>query len=90
MQAEIKTIRTRRTWFERLRLWSRAYETKVYDVGREVVARGPTPEASEAAAIRQWNEPGARRLLEPNTMKPPSGLMAMPTRARWRVVKLTG
>jgi hypothetical protein len=54
MKAEIKTIRTRRTWFERLRLWSRAYETKVYDARREVVARGPTPEASEAAAIRQW------------------------------------
>ena len=38
--------RIRRTWFDKLSLWRRAYETKIFDGSRE---RGPTPEADLAS-----------------------------------------
>jgi hypothetical protein len=53
--SEIKTLRVRRTWLDKLLLWKRAYETKVSDALREVIGRGPTREASEQSALRRWN-----------------------------------
>jgi hypothetical protein len=35
--SEIKTLRVRRTWLDKLLLWKRAYETKVSDGLREVI-----------------------------------------------------
>ena len=51
---EVRTSRTRRTWMEKLMFWRRAYETKIWDRHREAVGRGPTPQASQEAAERQW------------------------------------
>jgi hypothetical protein len=56
MGTEIKTSRIRRTWFDKLSLWRRAYQTKVFDGSREAVGRGPTPEASRDAALKRWVE----------------------------------
>ena len=50
------TGRNRRTSREKLLLWGRAYETKVSDGPREVIGRGPTREASQEDAERQWAE----------------------------------
>ena len=55
MSTQIKTWRSRRTWIERLR-WKRAYETKIFDECLEALGRGPTPEASLAAAEWRWVE----------------------------------
>ena len=44
-----------RTWVDRLLLWQRAYETRIFDAHREVIGRGPTPEASQKAAERKWD-----------------------------------
>jgi hypothetical protein len=52
---EIKTLRVRRTWLDKLLLWKRAYETKVSDGLREVIGRGATREASEQSALQRWN-----------------------------------
>ena len=52
----IETRRVKRRWIERILLWARAYETKLWQSGHEVTGRGPTPKASEAAAIKKWNE----------------------------------
>jgi len=54
MGAEIRTFRTRRTWFEKLLLWPRAYESKIFDCNRKVIGRGHTPKAAQEAAERQW------------------------------------
>ena len=54
MGTEIRTTRIRRTFLDRISLWKRAYETKVFDARHQSVGRGPTPEASEEAALRQW------------------------------------
>ena len=35
-------------------LWQRAYQTKICDGRHEVVGRGPTGEAAQEAAERQW------------------------------------
>jgi hypothetical protein len=35
-------------------LWQRAYQTKICDGHHEVVGRGPTREAAQEAAERQW------------------------------------
>ena len=51
---EVRTSRTRRTWVEKLMLWPRAYQTKIWDRHREAVGRGPTPQAAQEAAERQW------------------------------------
>jgi hypothetical protein len=50
----------RRKWVERAIssdrtcLWQRTYETRIFDAHREVIGRGPTPEASQKAAERKW------------------------------------
>jgi hypothetical protein len=54
MSNEIKTERSHRTWWERVKMWRRAYKTKVSDGCHEAIARGPTPEASEEAAKKRW------------------------------------
>jgi hypothetical protein len=61
MSTEVKTWRARRTVFDKLKRWQRAYETRMADGRREVIGRGPTPEASQEAAQRRWNvgEPAA-------------------------------
>ena len=51
---EIRTSRTRRTWVEKLMLWQRAFQAKIWDGHREAVGRGPTPEAAQEAAESQW------------------------------------
>ena len=56
MITETKTQRVHRTWFERLKMWRYAYETKVFDEQREAVGRGPTPRAARDAALKRWNE----------------------------------
>jgi hypothetical protein len=62
MNAEIRTFRARRTWFEKLLLWPRAYESKMFDHHREVIGRGHTPRAAQEAAERQWSQ--SQRLAE--------------------------
>jgi hypothetical protein len=54
MATEIKTVRTRRTWFEKLKMWRRAYETKIQGERHEAIGRGATPEAAQEAAERRW------------------------------------
>jgi hypothetical protein len=51
---QVRTSRVRRTWLDKLLLWQRAYETRIFDEHREVSGRGPTPEASQDAAERRW------------------------------------
>ena len=51
---EIQISRVHRTWLDKLRLWPRAYQTKIFDGRREVFGRGPTPEAAQDAAERLW------------------------------------
>ena len=48
------TSRVHRTWFDRLKLWRHAYQTKISDSRGEVIGRGPTPEASRDAAEWRW------------------------------------
>ena len=54
-QPKTETSRAHRTWIERLWLWERAYETKIWASGHEVSGRGPTAEASQEAAMNRWN-----------------------------------
>ena len=54
--AEIRTMRVRRTWWDKLVLWKSAFETKIKDSQREVRGRGPTAEASREAAVAKWTE----------------------------------
>ena len=56
MKTEIQTERVHRTWIDKLRLWRRAYETKIYNDRLGVVGRGPTAHASEEAALKRWVE----------------------------------
>jgi sugar/nucleoside kinase (ribokinase family) len=42
------------TLSDRTCLWQRTYETRIFDAHREVIGRGPTPEASQKAAERKW------------------------------------
>ena len=51
---EIRTLRARRTWAEKLMLWKRAYQTKIWDGHREAIGRGSTAEAAQEAAERNW------------------------------------
>ena len=55
MSGEIKTERSRRTWFEKLKMWQRAYKTKVSAGSHEATGRGRTPEASQDAAEKRWS-----------------------------------
>ena len=54
--AKIRTMRVPRTWRDKLVLWKRAFETKIFDSRREVRGRGPTAEASREAALTKWTE----------------------------------
>jgi len=54
MATEITTVRSQRTWFEKLRMWQRAYETQIRDERHKAIGRGATPEASQEAAQRRW------------------------------------
>jgi len=56
METQIETSRVHRTWGDKLRLWRRAYVTKIWDEHRAAVGRGPTPEASKQAAEQKWVE----------------------------------
>jgi hypothetical protein len=56
MAPQVTTRRVPRTWLEKLLLWGRAYTTKVSDQYREVIGRGPSPEISQEAAIKRWND----------------------------------
>jgi hypothetical protein len=50
MSEEIRRERSRRTWWEKLKMWQRAYKTKVSAGSHEATGRGRTPEASQDAA----------------------------------------
>jgi hypothetical protein len=39
-----------------MKMWRRAYKTKVSDGCHEAIGRGPTPEAYEEAAKKRWVE----------------------------------
>ena len=54
MQTEIQTERVHRTWLDKLLLWRRAYQTRIYDEHREAIGRGPTVQASREAALEKW------------------------------------
>jgi hypothetical protein len=56
METQIETSRVHRTWAEKVKLWRRAYVAKIWDEHRDAVGRGPTPEAAQKAAERQWVE----------------------------------
>ena len=54
-ELELRTLRVRRSWLERLRGYDRVYETKVTDGEHVAYGRGASREASEQAALRNWN-----------------------------------
>ena len=54
-ELELRTSRVRRSLLERLRGYDRVYETKVTDGERAAYGRGASREASEQAALRNWN-----------------------------------
>src|SRR5262245_25788460 len=54
VRTQIVTLRVHRTWFDRLKLWRHAYQTKISDSRGEVIDRASSPEASQGAAKRQW------------------------------------
>jgi hypothetical protein len=56
VRTQIVTLRVHRTWFDRLKLWRHAYQTKISDSRGEVTGRGSSPKASQEAAKRQWVE----------------------------------
>jgi len=49
-----KTQRIRRGWLDRLRGYDRLYETELTDGQRIAYGRGPTSDASQKAAQRNW------------------------------------
>ena len=56
MSVETRTERSRRTWWEKLKMWRYAYEAKVFDHRHEAVGLGPSPAAARDAALKRWNE----------------------------------
>ena len=58
MITEIRTERVRRTWLDKLLLWKRAYQTRIFDAHREAFGRGRTAEASREAALSRWVREG--------------------------------
>ena len=62
MATQIETARVRRTLRDKLLLWRRAFETKIFDERREAVGRGPTVEASREAALAVWVTDGSANL----------------------------
>jgi hypothetical protein len=53
-ELEFRTSRVRRGWLDRLKGYDRLYETKITDGERVAYGRGPSREASEQAAQRNW------------------------------------
>ena len=60
MGTQIETAHVRRTLRDKLLLWRRAFETKIFDERREAIGRGPTVEASRDAALAVWVTDGQR------------------------------
>jgi hypothetical protein len=56
METHIETTRVHRTLADKLKLWRRAYITKIWDEHRTAIGRGPTRETSQEAAERRWVE----------------------------------
>src|SRR5262245_50360747 len=54
LKTYVQTSRVRRTWSDRLKLWQRAYETKIWDGRSEITGRGSSAEASQKVAEREW------------------------------------
>ena len=54
-ELEFRTTRVRRGWLERLKGYERAYETELTDGERVAYGRGPTREASQQSAQRNWD-----------------------------------
>jgi hypothetical protein len=54
-ELEVKTSRVRRGWIDRLKGYDRLYETKLTDGEHTAYGRGQSREASEEAALRNWN-----------------------------------
>jgi len=54
MEKRIETKLVRRTMSEKLKMWRRAYETRISDDNREAFGRGPTWKVSRVAAERRW------------------------------------
>jgi hypothetical protein len=54
-ELEFRTCRVRRGWLDRVKGYDRLYETKLTDGERAAYGRGPSREASEEAALRNWN-----------------------------------
>src|SRR4029079_5575808 len=50
MQTQVSTELVDRTWIDKILLWRRAYQTRVFDSRREAIGRGPTEDASRDAA----------------------------------------
>jgi hypothetical protein len=50
-----RTTRVRRGWLDRLKGYERVYETKLTDGERVAYGRGPTREASQQSAKRNWD-----------------------------------
>jgi hypothetical protein len=58
-----KTRPVPRNWIEKLLLWPRAYETKIWLPGHDVTGRGPSQESSEKAAVKKWNGEPSQSVL---------------------------
>lgn len=54
-ELEVKTSRVRRGWIDRLKGYDRLYESRLTDGEHVAYGRGPSREASEEAALRNWN-----------------------------------
>jgi hypothetical protein len=54
-ELEVRTSRVRRGWLDRLKGYHRLYETQLTDGERVAYGRGASREASEEAALRNWN-----------------------------------
>ena len=69
--AKIRTMRVPRNWRDKLVLWKRAFETKIFDSRREVRGRGPTAEASREAALAKWTATEQLKTSEQNDGEEP-------------------
>ena len=54
-EMSLRTTRVRRGWLDRLKGYDRLYETELTDGQHVVRGRGPTREASEQSAKRNWD-----------------------------------
>ena len=85
MVTEMRTTRVRRTWFDKLLLWQRAYETRILDGHHDVVGRGPTPEQpkrmlSDDGSRLRPHKPGLLTPISPGCDAPgPKGRRPKPT-----------